>query len=312
MSAWPARSRKLAALSTALLALLVAAAPAMAELQARVKVAPGQSLALLARRYGCTIGALQRANGLRTVTIHPGQTLAIPVCGGRPAAAATGTAPSAPRRAPIARKPAASQPKVRVGQSRGQPWRGWLYKPTRLAEGDGYLLRRPERTYGCAHVVATIEAAIAQVRATHPELHTLAIGDLSAARGGWLNEHASHQSGRDVDLGFYYRHVPPGYPQAFAKATAENLDYAATWDLLVAFARTADAPLGVQAIFLDYGVQGMLYEWAKARGVDERYLDRLFQYPNGKWSSGLVHHEPYHDDHLHIRFKCPPRDRACR
>ena len=27
---------------------------------------------------------------------------------------------------------------------------------------------------------------------------------------------------------------------------------------------------------------------------------------------GLIHHEPGHDEHIHVRFQCPPGDRECR
>jgi murein endopeptidase len=162
-------------------------------------------------------------------------------------------------------------------------------------------------------VVAHLRNAILAVRGDHPRLHTLAIGDLSAQTGGSITEHRSHQSGRDVDVGFFYKRKPAVYPAEFARATAANLNRAATWDLLVAFARTADDNDGVQAIFLDYDVQGLLFDWALDRGVDEGYLDRLFQYPDGKHGgSGLVRHEPHHDDHFHVRFKCPPRDQTCQ
>jgi hypothetical protein len=60
-------------------------------------------------------------------------------------------------------------------------------------------------------------------------------------------------------------------------------------------------------------VQRLLYDWAKEHDVDEDKLDKIFQYPHGRGSSnGLVHHEPNHNNHLHVRFKCPHGDSACR
>ncbi|MDI6870412.1 MAG: LysM peptidoglycan-binding domain-containing protein [Bacillota bacterium] len=46
-------------------------------------VQPGDSLFLIARRYGTTVDALRQANGIWTDHLYPGQTLALP--GGRPA-----------------------------------------------------------------------------------------------------------------------------------------------------------------------------------------------------------------------------------
>lgn len=283
----------------------VLARPAAAEIQARVRVKEGQTLSHIARRYACSVEALQRANRLDGTILQIGQKLEVPVCKGGKAQARA----QRPRR--VAAVEAVRAEPV-LGQSVGKPWSGRLRRPTKLPQGRGYLIRRPHRAWGAAHVVAHLRDAIVAVRESHPRLHTLAIGDLSAKSGGSITEHRSHQSGRDVDVGLFYKRKPAAYPAEFVKANASNLDRAATWDLLVAFARTADDADGVQAIFLDYDLQGLLYDWAADRGVDEAYLDRLFQYPDGKHAgTGLVRHEPHHDDHFHIRFKCPPGDAGC-
>jgi len=287
------------------LALVVSTSPVVAEIQARVRVRSGQTLSAIARRYDCTVEALRHANDLDGTRIVIGQRLAVPLCKGKAAAKAR------PRR--VANKVDPIEVEAVTGQSIGKPWSGKLRHATRLPKGRGYLIRRPQRAFGTAHLVGHLRDAIVAVREDHPSLHTLAIGDLSAPSGGSITEHRSHQSGRDVDVGFFYKRKPAAYPAVFVSATAANLDRAATWDLLVAFARTADEPDGVQAIFVDYQVQGLLYDWAAARGVDERYLDRLFQYPEGKGAGdGLVRHEPHHDDHFHVRFKCPPGDQSCQ
>ena len=140
-----------------------------------------------------------------------------------------------------------------------------------------------------------------------------AIGDISAEHGGQITEHHSHQSGRDVDIGLIYKHKPVGFPASFIPATEDNLDCEATYALLAGFAATHDEPGGAQVIFLDYDLQRLLYDWAKEHDVDPDVLDRTFQYPHGRGSSaGLVHHEPNHDNHMHVRFKCPRGDSACR
>jgi LysM repeat protein len=288
----------------ALVATGALAGEASAEIAARINVQSGDTLTVIAKRYHCTIEANQRANDLDGTLILAGQRLTVPVCKGRDARKA-----AAPR---VARVDPIEVPLV-AGQSIGKPWHGTLRRGTRLPSGNGYLIRRPARAYGAAHVVAQLKQAIRTVRAEHPRLHTLAIGDLSQKRGGAISEHHSHQSGRDLDVGFFYKKKPAGYPSSFVSATERNLDKAATWDLLVAFARTADEAGGAQMIFLDYDVQGILYEWALDRGVDESYLKRLFQYPHGRGTrSGLVRHAPHHDDHFHVRFKCPPGDNGCQ
>lgn len=286
------------------LALVTTAASARAEIAARIKVSEGDTLGEIARRYDCSIAAVKQQNRLRSSRIQAGQRLAVPVCGKKARARkATRVARAATARVETA---------APRGQSIGKPWHGKLAHPDRLERGKGYLIRRPERSFGTHALVDLVADAVAEVRADHPKSHTLAIGDLSARGGGKITEHRSHQSGRDVDVGFFFKDQPDGYPAAFVVGTEANLDLPATWDLLVAFARRADDRGGVTAIFLDYHLQGVLYEWAKDHGVSEGYLDKLFQYPDGKGGTGLVRHENHHDDHFHVRIACPPADAACR
>jgi LysM repeat protein len=252
-------------------------------------VEPGDSLDRIAERYGCSVEDLRIPNGLLHDTIYPGDVLVV-----APGASARGRAIP--------------------GQSVGKAQAGRLIRGTRLASGRGYYVRRPTRAWGANQTVFNVKRAIAAVRARHERLHRLAIGDLSARRGGKITEHRSHQSGRDADIGFYYRRVPAGYPEAFVPATPDNLDFPATLDLLVAFAATASAEGGVERIFLGYDTQRLIYEWAeRTHALSEGELGALFQYPNGPYAaSGLVRHEPGHDDHIHVRFKCATNDRRCK
>jgi hypothetical protein len=189
--------------------------------------------------------------------------------------------------------------RTRGDGSRGEPWDGTLDGAERLDEGDGIHLRRPQRAYGEPHVVEYVRRAVAEVRALYPDVPTLAIGDLSSEHGGALPGHRSHQSGRDVDVGFYFHHAVTGFVDA-----NDDLDLEATWALLAAFARTADRKDGVEIIFLDYAVQKRLYAFAKARGTPDDDLAFLFQYPAGKDAmTGLVRHWPNHANHLHVRFR---------
>jgi len=199
------------------------------------------------------------------------------------------------------------------GQSVGAPWAGRLQHPTQLPPGDSYLIRRPGRSFGTEATIDFVERAIGDTFEAFPDQHVLAIGDISAASGGMITEHRSHQSGRDVDIGLFYKQQPAGYPASFVHADADNLDCAATFKLLESFLASADDDGGVQMVFLDFDVQRLLYDWALDHGVSERRLERIFQYPHGRGSSdGIVRHEPNHDNHMHVRFQCPSDDTACR
>lgn len=198
------------------------------------------------------------------------------------------------------------------GQSVGAPWAGTLHDATRFPDGDGYVIRRPWRAFGTRTTVEHVEHVIAEVRAAFPDRHVLGIGDFSQEHGGSISDHRSHQSGRDVDIGLFYLQQPASYPREFVKATADNLDCEATLGMIERFAATAKQDGGVQMMFLDYDVQGLLYHWGLDHGVSEAKLDRLFQFAHGRGSmDGLVHHIPGHDNHVHVRFKCAASDTDC-
>jgi murein endopeptidase len=212
--------------------------------------------------------------------------------------------------APAAHAVAVREPQT--GQSIGVPWAGHLREPARLPPGDGYVIRRPGRSFGTRQAVDLIGHVLTLFHREFPDTHVLAIGDLSAEHGGPITEHHSHQSGRDADIGLVYKQQPVGYPESFVAATETNLDCDATLAIIRAFARTAHEDGGAQTMFLDYDVQGILVRWGQAHGVDDKTLG-LFQYPHGRgYADALVRHVPNHANHVHVRFQCASDDRACR
>jgi hypothetical protein len=294
-----------------LLALVLLASPAFA---GRHTVHAGETLEYVARIYGCETDQVLRANGLNTTLVRPGTVVTIPDCTVRSRARTRRRAPADDRAARalavidgtavVTSARAADVDRDEPTDSVGRPWNGRLINGEALPQREGYRVRRPQRAYGAPHVIAHLQTAIASVRALY-DVHTLAIGDLSAQGGGKIGDHHSHQSGLDVDVGFYFKHVPDGYPASFARAS-DDLDLAATWALLVAFVRTMDRDDGVEVIFLDYDVQARLYRYAKQRGTPDADLAAIFQYPRGKDALvGLVHHWPHHADHFHVRFRDP-------
>ena len=251
-------------------------------------VRQGDTLSSIAVRHGTTVEGLKSRNGLDSTVIVVGQRLDVTDTEAYPL-------------------------RLVAGQSVGRPQSGKLVTAARLPADGAYVRRRPERAYGAQHVIDHVRRTIANVRAKHPGLHRLAIGDISAKRGGRISGHASHQSGRDVDLGLYFRRVPAGYPTEFVRAKDGPLHEAATWTMLYELYKASKLPGGPERVFLDHEVQGKLYEHAKKQGVSKRVLREIFQYPTGKWTrERFVAHEPKHDDHLHVRFSCPPRDTGCK
>ncbi len=262
-------------------------------------VQSGETLAHVAQMYGCSLDEIERANGVTTSLVAQGSVVEIPACSVQSRARRVTTKP----RSDMSDEDRAAAALATIDGAAVVRPSGKIHNEEALPEGDGYHLRRASRGFGAGHVVEHLQHAIAEVRALYPDVHTLAIGDLSAREGGKLGNHLSHQTGLDVDVGFYFTKVPRGYPESFA-AAGDALDLEATWALLNAFARTSQLETGVSMIFLDYDVQARLYKWARSRGTPDDELAALFQYPRGRSElAGLVRHWPHHGDHMHVRFK---------
>ena len=188
----------------------------------------------------------------------------------------------------------------------GRPDRGRLSSSHQLESGPGYRVRSPSRAYGTQRTVSHIERTFERAAAHYPGAPSLAIGDLSYARGGRMRPHVSHQSGRDADIAYYTVSSEDG--DGFIVATPRTLDVPRTWYLLKSFIDTGD----VRYIFIDFELQEPLYNYARLRGASEEELEVWFQYPNRGASRGIIRDARGHDDHFHIRFRCTSDDARCR
>jgi hypothetical protein len=281
---------------------LLVSATASAE---RVVVQRGETLEHVAAAHGCTTSMVEHANHVDTSLVKAGTVVEVPNCGKIATRARTR------ERAPVDDDAKAKQALSVIdgaawvappspGDAVGAPWAGKLANASKLEAGDGYVVKRPARSFGTKHLLDHLRGAIAEVRALYPNVPTLAIGDISAEYGGKISDHRSHQSGLDVDVGFYFT---SGAVTTFADANTA-FDLEANWALLAAFTRIAALDDGVQMIFLDYDVQHRLYDFAKRRGTPDDELEYIFQYPRGRDElSGLVRHWPGHGNHFHVRFK---------
>jgi murein endopeptidase len=152
----------------------------------------------------------------------------------------------------------------------------------------------PENAWGTLETVEYLYAISADVARAVPEASPLRVNHVGKREGGYLRPHFSHQSGRDVDLGFYYR---GGLDAGHIEGTRiQSMELAANWALVKALASKAD----VQVVLLDRKVQAALYEYAKGQGEDPALLDGLFKGPRP-----LFQHARRHKDHFHVRFYSP-------
>lgn len=184
----------------------------------------------------------------------------------------------------------------------GQPNRGALVNAVQFPESPLWHRVDPDSSWATRESVEFVAHAIRRVNELFPGSHPLHVGDFSARRGGRLRPHKSHQSGRDVDLGYYYLKDSVWY----RRATAKNLDRERTWALLATFIRETR----VEYVFIDRTLQPLLEEYALANGEDPEWLHRVFNGAPGKDS--IVRHARGHATHMHVRFENPTAELTAR
>jgi murein endopeptidase len=165
--------------------------------------------------------------------------------------------------------------------------RGRLINGVQMPRDPAWIVERPEYAYATRETVDALELAFRAVRRQFPESAPGRLSHVGAREGGYLRPHRSHQSGRDADIGFYYRDDRiPG-----RNAPRERLiDPARNWALI----RTLITETDVQVILVDRHIQTVLKEFALSIGENARWLSQVF--------GGLIKHARSHRDHFHVRF----------
>lgn len=297
-------------------------------------VAPGDTLLGIAGRYGVRVAELRRWNRIQGDRINIGQRLTIYT---RTAAGSqervTHTVRSGETGMGIARRYRVSidelrrwnaesnLDRLRIGQrlvvytdvgggaasggvaagpvASGTPTRGRLSGGEVLRPGAGYRVRDAKRAFGMPATVDAIRTIYGKRAAHFADDAEVLVGDLSLEEGGPISPHNSHQNGLDADIA-YLSEGCHGALCEMSLMTAEALDVAAQWYVFEEWLRMNT----VEFIFVDYALQEVLYEHARARGVDEQTLSRWFQYPREpERSVGVIRHEAGHDTHFHVRFR---------
>lgn len=177
----------------------------------------------------------------------------------------------------------------------------------------------PGSRFGTVELVGGLVRSAAAVERARPGA-PLTVSDLSREGGGEISRHASHRSGRDVDVLFYLRRER-GEPFVPAKAipldpegrgtdygdladpaddVPVELDAARTWSFVAAL--LADEATAVQRIFVVEHVRSRLL--AEARRV-EAPAEVIQRFAEITCQPGFPH-----DDHMHIRVFCSAEDIA--
>ncbi len=177
----------------------------------------------------------------------------------------------------------------------GLPNNGRLLNGIRPEEGKLFEIVAPNFAWGTEETIQFLQVATQAVHKKHPDTAPLHIGHLSKKTGGYLSPHLSHQSGRDVDIGYYYTKKRTWY----RRATWQNLDTARTWTLVRSLITDTD----VEMILIDRSLQSLLKKHALKIGEDKNWLHRVFK--GSKKRPAIVRHVRGHATHIHVRFFSP-------
>ncbi|MFK7988492.1 MAG: penicillin-insensitive murein endopeptidase [Sandaracinaceae bacterium] len=202
--------------------------------------------------------------------------------------------------------------------------RGWVYRG-RLDGGvaltDSPLIHQVEsfveagRHYGTPGLVGLLHRVSNTVAQAHGDAR-LNVGELSQAGGGDVVGHRSHESGRDVDIGFYLQDDDGASvePSRFVRIHGAGrgwlgegrrvtFDTERNWALVEALITDAETP--VQLIFVAAPLRRRLIRHARARRLPTALIERA------EWVLLPPEGVAAHDDHFHVRVYCPAGDDTC-
>jgi penicillin-insensitive murein endopeptidase len=202
-------------------------------------------------------------------------------------------------------------------RSLGFAWQGQILRAMRVQESE-YIRYVGEYAsggnfYGTWELVQLLERAARRVAFRLPG-SKLQIGELSGPTGGRVDGHRSHQSGRDVDIGFYVTLADrtPLATYAFAEFDRRGhglppnqylrFDDARNWELIAKL--LTDGEARVQFIFVASALKQRLLDEARRRGAAKSVIERA------KTVLAEPGHGHPHRNHFHVRIYCPPADRA--
>jgi penicillin-insensitive murein endopeptidase len=205
---------------------------------------------------------------------------------------------------------------LRKSRSLGLAWRGRLERGVLLKPGDHvrYVSEYAPtgHFYGTWQLVQLLQRAAYQVFQRVPGSR-LSVGELSASNGGNLPGHASHESGRDADVGFFMLDGAGRPVDAFAFAQFDSrgrglspnlgmrFDVRRNWELLARL--ITDGEARVQYAFVAPGIRQLLLDEGRRVRAPTSVLERAARVMVRPSEKHL------HGNHFHVRIYCPPGDR---
>ncbi len=186
--------------------------------------------------------------------------------------------------------------------------RNRFYSGIEMIQGYGYsLIRAGRRTnWGTKPLVDGLRSIAAYMRGTGKAETDLAVGDISSASGGKLGGHASHRTGRDVDIGFYMTDAATGKAVNalnFVRFSggrdgltgsyggrAVRFDAERNWMLVQAILANPDPEFKPTYIFIN-------------AHLEKAVLAAAGNSPERARAAALMRPWPGHDNHLHLRVQ---------
>jgi penicillin-insensitive murein endopeptidase len=196
----------------------------------------------------------------------------------------------------------------------GYPNRGLLRFGMRINDDKDLEVKvgSQDSRHGTGELVRLIETAAHEVAFRYPRAE-LTVGDLSRTGGGRFRPHVSHQSGRDVDLGFYEldRRSTPVNVHMFVRFNNQAMgkqwgnlyrfDAARNWALIESL--LSQPTTDVQHIFVSNAIKRRLLNQAVKEGANPEMLMRA------KRVITQPRHGAPHRSHFHVRIYCSDDDR---
>ncbi|TPV92417.1 MAG: LysM peptidoglycan-binding domain-containing protein [Myxococcales bacterium FL481] len=266
--------------------------------QVEYEVERGDTWRSLSERFGVSLSKLRAYNPDGGKTLRTGQQLVVWL-------------DPKPHPPPSERKPIPDFSPRADALSHGSPNGGWLENGLQLPQSSLYRRRKPNLMFGSSHTIRHLMRGIALFRRDMFFDGVVVVMDISRRKGGSFPPHKSHQAGRDVDVWLptlkgVYKQNHLGKDR---KPQPNEVDWYATWGLVKGLVDTGE----IKFIFIEYDLMAKIYHAAALSGVPESTLHEVIQWPRPKFAmGGILRHSDSHTRHIHVRFRCGPRDKDCR
>lgn len=175
------------------------------------------------------------------------------------------------------------------------------------SEGAGFmrLFLEHNHGWGTLEMINTLVQTGMTMSELYPGRGRMQVEDISGEYGGRIEGHGSHQNGLDADITYFrvdgVEHDPMfgqkyGVSMVVGETISPLFDSQRNWDVVKALHQHGK----VQRIFMDQVIKNELCRYA--RSINDFNVEILRS----------IRHVDNHQDHMHVRLRCPEDDKQCR